>query len=76
MHVTLQPHITHPPDPITIACLHVGLVSPRRAQVVFELVILSNLLWICYLVTNSHNTLLLILVWEITNKDKASVGNP
>ena len=62
------------PHPITIVCLHVGLESPRHAQVVLESVILSNLIWVCYLVTASHDTLLLMLVWEITKQDKASVG--
>ena len=74
LYVTLQPHITLSPHPITIACLHVSLASPRHAQVVP-----SSFYQILYgyviLVTTSHDTPLLMLVWEITKQDKTSVGN-
>ena len=63
------------PHPITIACLYVSLASPRRAQVVSSL-FYQILYGYFILVTTSHDTLLLMLVWDITKQDKASVGNP
>ena len=63
------------PHPITIACLLVSLASPRHAQVVSSL--FDQILYgYVILVTTSHDSLLLMLVWEITKKDKASMENP
>ena len=75
MHVTLQPHTTLSPHPITIVCLHVGLASLRYAQVVSSLFYQISYGYVIW-VTTSHDTLLLMLVWEITKQDKASVGAP
>ena len=67
LHDTLQPHITLSPHPST-HCLFI--CQPCEFQACsgcFESVLL-NLIWICYLVTTSHDTLLLMLVWEYLNK--------
>ena len=51
------------PHPIAIVCLPVGLASPRHAQVVSSL-FYQILYGYVISVTTSHDTLLLMLVWE------------